>query len=75
MSAHLTEYPDEKKEHELDHVEGHATSEQAMIEQAMLRGEEETKLGFKAVVKLHYPAAMWSMLLSYVAESRPLPLV
>jgi len=40
------------------------TSEAALIEQAMLRGEEETKLGFKGVFRMHYKAAMWSMLLS-----------
>jgi len=39
-------------------------SETALIEAAMLRGDEETRLGFKGIFKLHHKAAMWSMLLS-----------
>lgn len=62
-------YPDEKNESkgELHHeevVDERLLSEQALIESAMLRGEEETKLGFKGVIKLHYKAALWSMALS-----------
>lgn len=64
MSQHFSEYPDEKKEGVIDHNEFETSSEQTLIEQAMLRGEEETKLGFKGVVKLHWPAALWSMALS-----------
>lgn len=63
MSTDLREFPDEKKV-DIDHLESRDATEQTLMEQAMLRGEEETKLGFKGVVKLHYPAALWSMALS-----------
>jgi hypothetical protein len=33
------------------------------IQAAMDAGEKETAIGLKAIFKLHYPAAMWSMLL------------
>ena len=77
MSHQLSQQPyayDEKAEStgDLKHNDDllNPDSESALIEQAMLRGEEETKLGFKGVFKLHYKAAMWSMLLSYVATER-----
>lgn len=62
--SHGNDFIDEKKESGVDHVEFEASTEQVLIEQAMLRGEEETKLGFKGIVKLHWPAAVWSMALS-----------
>lgn len=65
----IMSYPSEKNDSkgELQHeevVDERILSEQALIESAMLRGEEETKLGFKGVVRLHYKAALWSMALS-----------
>ncbi len=65
MSANsIHDYVDEKKGQDIDHVESSEATDQTLMEAAVLRGEEETKLGFKGVVKLHYPAALWSMALS-----------
>jgi hypothetical protein len=38
--------------------------ETAMIEAAMARADEETRIGIKAIFKLYWRGAMWSMLLS-----------
>lgn len=52
-----------EKHHGEDVVDG-GLSETDLIELATKQGEEESKLGIKALFKLYYPAATWSMLLS-----------
>lgn len=55
---------DVKKDFRQDEIVDGTYTNAELVEAAQLEGEEEAKLGFKRIVRLYYPAALWSMGLS-----------
>lgn len=47
-----------------DHVFDPAAAESDLVQRAIAAGDAETKLPLRQLVKIYYPAALWSMALS-----------
>lgn len=55
--------PEDTREHHVGAMH-HTTVDSELIRQAMAAADEEKAMGFRAVMKIHWKAAMWSCIFS-----------